>query len=98
MPNSALENKNLHLGLVKLLPVIARSTLSDMVKTSIKVAGMTCQHCVNSVTEEVTSLTGVTSVNIDLASGNVEIESENELAPSDLESAIQEAGYEVVSE
>lgn len=98
MPNSALENKNLHLGLVKLLPVIARSTLFNMVKTSIKVAGMTCQHCVNSVTEEVTGLTGVTSVNIDLASGNVEIESESELAPSDLESAIQEAGYEVVSE
>lgn len=69
-----------------------------MVKTSIKVAGMTCQHCVNSVTEEVSGLTGVVSVNIDLASGSVEIESANELVASDLEAAIQEAGYEVVSE
>lgn len=69
-----------------------------MVKTSIKVAGMTCQHCVNSVTEEVSGLAGVVSVNIDLASGNVEIESANELVVSDLEAAIQEAGYEVVSE
>ncbi len=69
-----------------------------MVKTSIKVAGMTCQHCVNSVTEEVSGLSGVVSVKIDLASGNVEIESANELVVSDLEAAIQEAGYEVVSE
>ena len=69
-----------------------------MVKTSIKVAGMTCQHCVNSVTEEVSSLSGVVSVNIDLVSGNVEIESENDLLESDLEAAVQEAGYEVVSE
>ena len=69
-----------------------------MVKTSIKVAGMTCQHCVNSVTEEVSGLAGVVSVKIDLASGNVEIESANELVVSDLEAAIQEAGYEVVSE
>lgn len=69
-----------------------------MVKTSIKVAGMTCQHCVNSVTEEVSGLSGVVSVNIDLASGSVEIESANELVASDLEAAIQEAGYEVVSE
>ena len=69
-----------------------------MVKTSIKVAGMTCQHCVNSVTEEVSNLPGVLSVNIDLASGNVEIESENELLVTDLEAAVHEAGYEVVSE
>lgn len=77
---------------------IAESTLLHMVKTSIKVAGMTCQHCVNSVTEEVSELAGVVSVNIDLASGNVEIESENELLATDLEAAVHEAGYEVVSE
>lgn len=83
---------------MKLPARIAESKLIDMVKTSIKVAGMTCQHCVNSVTEEVSGLSGVVSVNIDLASGSVEIESANELVASDLEAAIQEAGYEVVSE
>jgi copper ion binding protein len=67
-----------------------------MVKTSIKVAGMTCQHCVNSVTEEVTRIEGVNSVNIDLATGTVDIESEGELSSEDLESAVEEAGYEVV--
>lgn len=83
---------------MKLPARIAESKLIDMVKTSIKVAGMTCQHCVNSVTEEVSGLSGVVSVNIDLASGSVEIESASELVASDLEAAIQEAGYEVVSE
>jgi copper chaperone len=83
---------------VKLPTRNVESKLIDMVKTSIKVAGMTCQHCVNSVTEEVSGLSGVVSVKIDLASGNVEIESANELVVSDLEAAIQEAGYEVVSE
>ncbi|MEN9922639.1 MAG: Copper chaperone CopZ [Actinomycetota bacterium] len=73
-----------------------RSTLMNMVKTSIKVAGMTCQHCVNSVTEEVTRIEGVNSVNIDLATGTVDIESEGELSSEDLESAVEEAGYEVV--
>ena len=68
----------------------------NMVKTSIKVAGMTCQHCVNSVTEEVTRIEGVNSVNIDLATGTVDIESEGELSSEDLESAVEEAGYEVV--
>ena len=69
-----------------------------MVTTSIKVAGMTCQHCVTSVTEEVSALHGVQSVNIDLASGNVIIESEQDLSDSALQAAVQEAGYEVVSE
>lgn len=83
---------------MRLLPGIGGSRLLDMVKTSIKVAGMTCQHCVNSVTEEVSNLPGVLSVNIDLAAGNVEIESETALVINDLEAAVQEAGYEVVSE
>lgn len=67
-----------------------------MVKTSIKVAGMTCQHCVNSVTEEVTRIDGVSSVTIDLATGTVDIESASELSSAELESAVEEAGYEVV--
>lgn len=67
-----------------------------MVKTSIKVAGMTCQHCVNSVTEEVTRIDGVSSVTIDLTTGTVDIESAGELSSAELASAVEEAGYEVV--
>ena len=57
---------------------------------------MTCQHCVNSVTEEVTRIDGVSSVTIDLTTGTVDIESAGELSSTELASAVEEAGYEVV--
>ncbi len=67
-----------------------------MTTTQIKVGGMTCGHCVNSVTEELQTISGVTQVNVDLESGNVTIESGTELDADQIEAAIKEAGYEVV--
>ncbi len=67
-----------------------------MKTTQIKVSGMTCGHCVNSVTEELQTISGVTQVNVDLESGNVTIESGTELDADQIEAAIKEAGYEVV--
>ena len=62
---------------------------------SISVVGMTCQHCVNSVTEELTKLKGVKKVIVDLESGNVDIFADKEIMPNDISSAIKEAGYEL---
>ncbi len=59
--------------------------------TTITVSGMTCGHCVNSVTEELSKIAGVKEVKVDLDSGKVDITSENELAQADLSEAIQEA-------
>lgn len=59
------------------------------------VSGMSCQHCVDAVTTEVTKLAGVRSVDVDLAAGTVAVTSE---APLDLEvvrAAIDEAGYDL---
>ncbi len=63
--------------------------------TTITVSGMTCGHCVNSVTEELSKISGVKKVKVDLDSGKVDITSESELAQADLSEAIQEAGYEI---
>jgi copper chaperone len=63
--------------------------------TIVTVSGMTCDHCINAVTEELMKLSEVTDVKIQLDSGTVDIESESELNPALIESAIQEAGYEV---
>ncbi|MFM1787376.1 MAG: hypothetical protein RL228_1326 [Actinomycetota bacterium] len=63
--------------------------------TTITVSGMTCGHCVNSVTEELSKIAGVKEVKVDLDSGKVDITSESELAQADLSEAIQEAGYEI---
>lgn len=66
-----------------------------MSTTLIKVSGMTCGHCVQSVTEEISAIAGVTSVNVVLDSGEVTIESDFELNNADLVAAVKEAGYEV---
>lgn len=63
--------------------------------TTITVSGMTCGHCVSSVTEELSKIAGVKEVKVDLDSGKVDITSEGELAQADLTQAIQEAGYEI---
>ncbi len=62
---------------------------------TIIVSGMTCGHCVNSVTEELSKISGVKKVEVDLASGKVEFETNEEIARIKIEEAIKEAGYEL---
>ena len=67
---------------------------------NIRVAGMTCQHCVGAVTREVMELPGVTGVSVELATqgpSEVRIESEVDLDAATVAAAITEAGYQMVS-
>jgi copper chaperone len=57
------------------------------------VSGMTCAHCVASVTEEVREVAGVTAVTVDLASGALTVTSDEPLSDADVWSAVEEAGY-----
>jgi copper chaperone len=59
------------------------------------VTGMTCGHCVTSVTEEVSQIPGVTAVDVDLASGGVTVTSEGPVDEAAVRAAVEEAGYEV---
>lgn len=59
------------------------------------VVGMTCDHCVRSVREEVATIEGVTNVEVDLGSGKVTIESTEPLDDAAVVAAVDEAGYEV---
>ena len=59
------------------------------------VVGMTCGHCVNSVTEEVTQVPGVTDVNVDLATGGLTVTSEADVDDAAVRAAVEEAGYQV---
>lgn len=68
-----------------------------MTTKTYTVSGMTCGHCVNSVTTEISKLTGVRGVNIDLASGAVTVDSEQALDDAAIASAVDEAGYRVVT-
>jgi len=57
---------------------------------------MTCEHCVQAVTAEVSKLPGVQDVEVDLASGQVAVEAEAPLATDAVRAAVDEAGYELV--
>jgi copper chaperone len=61
------------------------------------VSGMHCQHCVSSITEEVSAVSGVTDVKVDLDSGQLIVISETEIPFSSIEAAVDEAGYRVAT-
>ncbi len=64
-----------------------------MTTSTYTVTGMTCGHCVSSVTEEVSALAGVSDVSVVLESGQVTITSEAPLDESQVRGAVEEAGY-----
>lgn len=68
---------------------------SAMATTTYTVTGMTCGHCASSVKEEIGKIDGVTSVDVDLASGLVKVDSAVDLARTDVAAAVDEAGYEL---
>jgi len=59
------------------------------------VQGMTCGHCVSSVTEELTEVSGVTGVDVVLETGAVTVTSDRELGRDEVVAAVTEAGYQV---
>jgi len=63
---------------------------------SFTVQGMTCGHCVSSVTEEVQDIPGVESVDVVLETGAVTVTSSQPLDDSAVRAAVEEAGYQVV--
>ena len=56
------------------------------------VTGMTCEHCVASVTEEVQEIPGVEDVAVDLTTGAVTITSAEPLDDTAVQAAVEEAG------
>ena len=63
--------------------------------STYSVTGMTCGHCVASVTEEVTEIPGVLAVEVELESGQVSVTSQSPLDVAAVRSAVEEAGYQL---
>lgn len=59
------------------------------------VFGMTCDHCVLSVTEEVSEVHGVEQVDVDLATGRLALTGAG-FTEAEIKAAVAEAGYEAV--
>jgi copper chaperone len=64
-------------------------------ETTYTVTGMTCEHCVRSVTEEISEIDGVRDVVVDLPTGAVTVTSARPLDDSDVRAAVEEAGYQL---
>jgi copper chaperone len=67
-----------------------------MSQSTYTVTGMTCGHCVSSVTEEVSGINGVQDVQVDLATGQVTITSDRQVTEEEVRTAVTEAGYQLV--
>jgi copper chaperone len=67
-----------------------------MSESSYTVTGMTCAHCVASVTEEISGIDGVTGVAVDLPTGAVTVTTDRPVDEADIRDAVEEAGYELV--
>lgn len=63
---------------------------------SIKIKGMSCQHCVIAVTKALNALEGIKNVRVDLKSGLATYEEVKPVDPQKIGAAIKKAGYEVV--
>jgi copper ion binding protein len=71
--------------------------VSEDVTTAVyTVSGMTCGHCVNSVTEEVGAIGGVQNVAVELETGRVTVTSAAPLTLDAVQAAVDEAGYTLV--
>ncbi|MFI8595045.1 heavy-metal-associated domain-containing protein [Microbacterium sp. NPDC078428] len=69
---------------------------ASAVTGEVLVSGMTCSHCVSSVTEELTAIDGVENVTVDLNAGGtsrVTIHSTSPVDGAAIEAAVEEAGY-----
>ena len=64
-----------------------------MTTETYTVTGMTCGHCVSSVTEEVGELPGVRDVQVELESGRVTVTADAPVGPDRVRAAVEEAGY-----
>ncbi|GAA3042554.1 heavy-metal-associated domain-containing protein [Pseudonocardia yunnanensis] len=68
-----------------------------MSTSTYTVVGMTCAHCVASVSEEIGEISGVRDVAVDLPTGAVTVTSDNPVDDADVRAAVEEAGYQLAA-
>ncbi len=67
-----------------------------MREITVRVQGMSCDHCVRTVKNAIMSLEGVSSVEVSLETGLVKITSERDIPKEEIKRAVEEWGYKVV--
>lgn len=62
---------------------------------SVKIKGMSCQHCVMAVTKALEAIDGIKNVSVDLQTGTATYDEIKPLDAAVIEQAIKKAGYDV---
>ncbi|MDR2069004.1 MAG: cation transporter [Spirochaetaceae bacterium] len=65
-------------------------------KTTLKIEGMSCDHCVRYVTGALQEIPGVKTAEVSLTDKNAVVDHEDTVTLEAMKSAVVEAGYEVV--
>jgi len=65
-------------------------------KEILKVEGMSCNHCVNSIETNVGELAGVSVVKVNLGENEVAVEFDNEVTLAQIKETIENQGFELV--
>lgn len=68
-----------------------------MDRRSVSVDGMACGGCEENVENAVGALPGITRVEADHETGEVEVVAEDDVADATVREAVEDAGYEVVA-
>ncbi|MEV5968399.1 heavy-metal-associated domain-containing protein [Streptomyces sp. NPDC051921] len=71
------------------------TAVADSTSTVYAVSGMTCGHCKTAVTNSVSALDGVISVDVDVAAGLVTVTTGGEPDDAAITAAVDDAGYEL---
>ena len=58
---------------------------------------MSCQHCVNAITGEVSQLKGVQNVAVDFGTKHFRVDADASVTPGGVVAAVNEAGYDEVT-
>ena len=78
----------------------AERTTSSRSAVTYQVEGMTCGHCASSVTEELTTVDGVSAVHVDLVAGGIStvtVTADRALSVEAVRAAVEAAGYTLVN-
>jgi copper chaperone len=68
-----------------------------MTTEQFRVPDVSCQHCVNAITQEVSALPGVQRVQVALDEKTVTVEHSEQVTTDAIIAAINEAGYDEVA-
>ncbi len=76
--------------------IIIFKEVIDMTTETIKVEGMSCEHCKHAVESALTNLDGVSTANVNLEEGNVKVDfDDNKVTSPNMYEAIEDQGYDV---